>query len=371
MAAVPQKATERPANAVAGAGAAASAKAAVGGGLRKARDRSGSAGAVSRKCSGRGGKGGAAPTAAAARRCGSAGPGADGGGRRQPAAQRPRRNLISSGAGLDESPRLLPLDESGGEAFGAPLVAEPAESKPERFCVDGPYLGPVGIPARGRGGAPAAASEMSFPAVVARMESCASQASVVLVGRLPGLRLRCLNAAPLLDAQSGDLCEVADGVVAAAYHLQKWAAVLAAAGLVVDGPAAARGPPHKPSPCESPEEAFALMHMAASRIMVGIAGVRHGLDAAMKAKGDKAEAYVHGLGVPNRDLRALPPHLETCLARLGRLTSRLRKPEALRDFVPKYFAPVLGRKLAERLLLYLGRDAERVPGLPPRRNTVL
>jgi len=365
MAAVPQKATQRTANAAAGAGAAASAKAAVGGGLRKAKDRSGSVGAASRK-----GRGGAAATAAAARRSGSAGPDADGGGRRQPAAQRPRVNLISSGAGLEESPRLLPLEESGWEAFGAPLVAEPAESKPERFCVDGPYLGPVGIPARDTR-APAAASEMSFPAVVAWMESCASQASVVLVGRLPGLRLRCLNAAPLLDAQSGDLCEVADGVVAAAYHLQKWAAVLAAAGLAVDGPAAAQGPLHKPSPCESAEEAFALMHMAASRIMVGIAGVKHGLDAAMKAKGDKAEAYVHSLGVPNRDLRALPPHLETCLARLGRLTHRLRKPEALRDFVPRYFAPVLGRKLAERLLLYLGRDAERVPGLPPRRNTVL
>merc|ERR1712232_1062722 len=69
--------------------------------------------------------------------------------------------------------------------------------------------------------------------------------------------------------------------------------------------------------------------------------------------GTAAEARLQKLGVPLVDLRALAPHLESCLHRLGRLCVTL-KPRKLRNFVVDYFTPALGATAALRISAFAG-----------------
>lgn len=227
------------------------------------------------------------------------------------------------------SPRLMPLDDNA--VVGPPLLPEPEEHSPEeRFCMDFP-IGTPGMPCRRTTAVTETA--LPFPVLVTRMESSIGQASLLLNDRLRTLHLR-LQKMTFCDSQLDELCEIADGVVAAAYHLQKWACLLS--------PEEGLRKPTKPGHCEDKDEAFAAMHCAAPRIIVAAAGATKGLQKAIHANGEKAEAVVNGIGVPTEDIRALAPHLEALVFRLSRLNARIREPKKDPDVVEQYFAPVIG-----------------------------
>merc|ERR1712157_419803 len=84
--------------------------------------------------------------------------------------------------------------------------------------------------------------------------------------------------------------------------------------------------PSKPFHCAEKNEAFASMHSAATRIIVGAAGACKGLKKHVEDEGDKAEATVNRSGVPTKDIQALVPHFEATIFRLSRLSSRLVIP---------------------------------------------
>lgn len=242
------------------------------------------------------------------------------------------------------SPRLMSIDD-GIEVVGATLLPDVDERPPERFCIDGPCIDIPGMPSRRSTGVHM--SLLSFPMLVTRLEQAVTQASVMLCERLNSLRAVWQSSGyRLTDSQLTDMCDLADGIAAASYHLQKWAAVLSGAG--------AHAMPLKPSRCQDADEAFAVMHSATPRILVGAGESQKGLAAVIKAHGADAEGHVNKLGVPTKDLRMMGPHLEIIVGRLGRLSSRIRaERQRLREFIPSYFAPVLGPKLAEHLLVYL------------------
>jgi len=212
----------------------------------------------------------------------------------------------------EKSPRLLPFDD--GMAVGAPLLPQPEEHGPEeRFCMDGPVIQIPGMPAR----RPATQGDgvLPFPTLVTRMESSVSQASLLLNDRLRTLHGR-VQKATLSDLQISELCEIADGVCAAAYHVRKWAAALAPSDEGMQKPA-------KPGNCEDKDEALAVMHLATSHIIVASACVCKCLRKAITDHCDKAEATVNRIGVPTHDVRALAPHLEAVLCRLSRLSAKV------------------------------------------------
>lgn len=238
------------------------------------------------------------------------------GGYAPPAAPVPHKHVTRMlGADGEESPRLIPADDS--VMVGAPLLPEPEDNAPEeRFCVDGPVIATPGMPARRS--AAAVVTVVPFSTLVTRMETSVGQAALLLNDRLRTLSLRATNTV-LSGENLHELCEVADGVTAAAYHVQKWAALLAPAEENLRKPS-------KPGNCEEQAEAFAAMHCASPRILVAAAGANKGFLKAIKDHGEKAEASVNRTGIPTEDIRALGPHLEAVLHRLSRLSSKVRDP---------------------------------------------
>jgi len=166
------------------------------------------------------------------------------------------------------------------------------------------------------------------------------QASLLLSDRLRALKSKCQAGSKLSSAQEEELCGVADGVAAASYHVAKWAFLLRPKG---DTQAMK---PSKPPRNESTEEAFASVHFSLPRLMVSASEAQRGLTAAVKTR-------LRVQGIPAEDVRAIVPHLERLLLRLGRLSSSLRLPENPRQFIPRYFAPAIGWKPAKMLLQYL------------------
>merc|ERR1719443_2401533 len=65
------------------------------------------------------------------------------------------------------------------------------------------------------------------------------------------------------------------------------------------------------------------MHSATARISVGVAGAYKGMKNKIQEEGEKAEVAVNRIGVPTEDIRALVPHFEATIFRLGRLSARL------------------------------------------------
>jgi len=173
------------------------------------------------------------------------------------------------------------------------------------------------------------------------------QASLLLSDRLRALKSKCQAGSKLSSAQEEELCGVADGVAAASYHVAKWAFLLRPKG---DTQAMK---PSKPPRNESTEEAFASVHFSLPRLMVSASEAQRGLTAAVKAHGAGTETRLRVQGIPAEDVRAIVPHLERLLLRLGRLSSSLRLPENPRQFIPRYFAPAIGWKPAKMLLQYL------------------
>lgn len=250
---------------------------------------------------------------------------------------------------MEESPRLYSFD-AGETVLTAPLLPPPqaplAEGeKEERFCVGGPDISSCGQPRKST----SVNTAMSFADVVARMEAAMGQASLLLNDRLRTLQSRC-QGVTLPPAQATEICEIADGVAAAAYHAQKWAFALRSQVPKLD---IQDTKPTRPYPCESPEEAFAALHITLPRLMVNSTLAQNALGMIVKAHGEAAEAKVVACGVSLQDLRALAPHLERLVLRLGRLSTAVRAAPTLREFVPEYFRPILGRKLAYSLLGYL------------------
>lgn len=259
---------------------------------------------------------------------------------------------------LDEfSPRLAKAEP--GDHTGAPLLPppKPKEDKDggheDRFCTAGPTMEGMGAKQQLSGNA----EEMTFPELVQRLEAAMGQASLLMNDRLRSLQHRVIGqGAHLTDPQEKELCEIADGIASAAYHVQKWAHAL-----TPKGPAAATNAPSKPSKpshCADAEEAFASVRFLLPKLMVSAAEAHKGLVNAEKEHGDKVEKKVRQAGVPIEDLRAIAPHLERIIARLGRLVGSVKPAPSLRTFIPDYFAPVLGgpvhgRKLAMRILPFI------------------
>eukprot|EP00747_Dinoflagellata_sp_TGD_P219145 gnl/TRDRNA2_/TRDRNA2_91308_c0_seq1.p1 gnl/TRDRNA2_/TRDRNA2_91308_c0~~gnl/TRDRNA2_/TRDRNA2_91308_c0_seq1.p1 ORF type:complete len:358 (-),score=32.53 gnl/TRDRNA2_/TRDRNA2_91308_c0_seq1:76-1149(-) len=249
---------------------------------------------------------------------------------------------VSNGLGVvspdsEESPRLW----AGGHSkeHGAPLLAEAAKTDqpPERFCVTGAISDCPGAGRRGGLQTPTA-----YPDIVARFEAGIRQASIVLSDRFSELQRKWKLCMPVTGPCSIELCEIADGLGAAAYHVQKWASLLSHSKL-----------PIRPICCTDPSEAFATFHCSLPRFMVTSVDVSRGLCTAVAEHGPQAELHVQGLGIPTADLQALLPHLEHIAGRIHRLLPKLR-PTAYRNFVLDYFGPSLSRDIAKRLLPFLG-----------------
>merc|ERR1711920_417317 len=166
----------------------------------------------------------------------------------------------------------------------------------------------------------------------------------LLNDRLRTLKDKCYNA-NLGEAQQAELCEISDGVGSAAYHVQKWAYVRGRPGQFQR--------PTKPSRSDRVEEAFAAVHFSLPKLLVNTTEAYKLLDAIAKVHGDRSEAHVKSLGVSPDDVRAIVPHLERLLLRLGRLSTAIKADRPLSAFIPEYFAPAIGLKLARGLVPYL------------------
>lgn len=241
------------------------------------------------------------------------------------------------------SPRLLSLETSGCEPVGAALLLQPSSCEPEdRFCTAGPNIDGPGSMARKSSAAGVAA--LTFAELVMRLETAMGRASLLLNDRLGTLKHKYCNG-HLSRVQETELCDVADRLCTAAYHVQKWAYLLKPKSEQAKKPS-------KPTQIESTEEAFSAVHFSLPRLIIGAAEAHHGLADVVKVHGTGAEDRVRLLGIPIEDLWAIVPHLERLLLRLGRLSSSL-KAESLRDFIPKYFGRAIGSKPARQLLKYL------------------
>lgn len=313
-----------------------------------------------------------------------------------PSQRKGARFLISSApaGGLydDFSPRLLGVDTASGgcEPTGAPLLPPPPVASgetEERFCTAGPNLDGPATGGRIKG-LPSTAG-MTFPQLIQQLEAATGQASLLLNDRLRSTQQRCRQIT-LSRQQEDELCEIADGISAAAYHVQKWAYSLQSVIVLTtpiptqppssrnrskaahyavlsqpltpvsdasshDDQCTSRRPP-KPNKCEQAEEAFATVHYALPRLMVSASEAQKGLQALIKAHGDGAELHVRKLGIPVQDLRALVPHLERLISRLGRFSSSLRPDRQFRDFLHEHFSPCIGPKAARLTAMYVLGD---------------
>lgn len=184
----------------------------------------------------------------------------------------------------------------------------------ERFCTGGPDIGSCGQSRRSDN---ASLRSLTLSEVVARLESTVGQASLLLNDRLRTFQARAKGNA-LTPQHEREVCAIADGIMAASYHMQKWAFLLQPKG------SDKLRRPIRHSPCDRSEEALAMLHVALPRITFSVTEACKGLASHMKAHGDAAEKKLRELGAPSEDLRAVGPHLERLVYRLGSLCSDLR-----------------------------------------------
>lgn len=253
-------------------------------------------------------------------------------------------------AEVEYSPRLTPFD-APMEGIGAALLPELAHDDGEKFCTTAPVVGDEGVRRSSRISAMNARS-VSIWDTASRIDNFVAQATLLLSERVAGLRSRVRNAT-MVEHQSVELCDIADGVAAASYHLQKWIAVLDTYG----NPR----PAQRPSHVESPEEAFAVLHTMLPRLSMSAKEAQRCFAAAAgnsagRVPGQTDEDRVRQLGVPPEDLRAFGPHLERLVARVGRLSSTLRviSNKEYCEFVVKHFQLALGDKTARTIVAFLG-----------------
>lgn len=240
-------------------------------------------------------------------------------------ASKPQPAAIQSSilAGFEEppSPKLIPVDFQEVHNAG-PLLPPPAHGseQEERFCTGGPDISSCGQVRRSDA---AAVSNLTLPEVIARLEPAVGQASLLLNDRLRTFQARAQGKV-LSAHQVQEIMSITDGVMAAAYHLQKWAFLLQPKGGELRQPT-------RQGHCESLEEAMALLHVAVPRITFAVAEAGRGLEAALKASGANIERKLRTVGISSLDLRAVGPHLEKIVFRLGSLSSDIRNAPKRED----------------------------------------
>lgn len=249
----------------------------------------------------------------------------------------------------ESSPRLQHID-TGEPLTGAPLLppTPTGSESEERFCVGGPDLGSCGQIRRSNS---LNTSVATFAELTARLEAALGQASLLLNDRLRSLQNRMNAGYTLPPAQQAELLEVADGVSTAAYHMQKWAHIF---------DSGSTQKPTIPGKCEEVDEAIAMVHYGLPKLMVHGSTAQNGLNAAIKKHGTMAEEKVRTQGIDIEDIRALAPHLERLVMRLGRISSSMQRGRSFREFIIEYFEPRLGRKVADHLATFI--DAQGCRG---------
>lgn len=152
---------------------------------------------------------------------------------------------------LCASPQLLPAPPGALDTFLRVTARASADNPESRFCTHAPRLEFGGaVENRGR-----RQLKCSLRVFASRLHTSVSQACVLLLERLSTLKACLVN---LDHAASGQLLELASGVQAASYHMQKWSVALALEGAL----------PSLPSRPDNAEEAMAILHLAVPRVMI-------------------------------------------------------------------------------------------------------
>lgn len=227
------------------------------------------------------------------------------------------------GAGDDDalSPKLMQLPEGGAFSgfFGSALMP-PNEEAAGRFCTEAPKLefgGPMSQADSGDG------NRVPLRQFAARLQSAIAQAATLLMDRHQSLT----KQSPEFTAtQDEEMMKLSYGVQAASYNVQKWAAALGHGD----------GPPFRPPPPQSVEEALAMMNMALPRLVVASSNLQAGLrelvpptavsgdhmtaeelqEAAAAEKQEaeqRAEEELNKLGITIDELYSILPHMEHCI----------------------------------------------------------
>lgn len=223
------------------------------------------------------------------------------------------------------------------------MMADPAKKPEPRFCIGGPVMDIPGAGARQDTGLNG--HTVPLAKLVSRLDATMGQTALLLSERMRVVehKLATCSSAPS-DAQCTELCVIADGVAAAAYHVRKWA--------VLQEPHRSKRPP-KPSPCENVEEAFATMKSVVPRLMVSATDAQRVLLAIVGPEEDTASKRLEDLGVAVEDIRALSPHLEILVARLTRFGSKIGKAPGVHVFTVTHFSPTMGEKAALNIASFL------------------
>lgn len=137
----------------------------------------------------------------------------------------------------------------------------PNEETAGRFCTEGPKLefgGPISQADAG------AATRVPLRQFAQRLQSAIAQAATLLVDRHQSLTRQSSDFTPTQDEE---MIKLSYGVQAASYNVQKWAFALGHGD----------GPPFRPPPPQTVEEALAMMNMSLPRLVVGASNLQAGL----------------------------------------------------------------------------------------------
>eukprot|EP00931_Biecheleriopsis_adriatica_P093025 TRINITY_DN66779_c0_g1_i1.p1 TRINITY_DN66779_c0_g1~~TRINITY_DN66779_c0_g1_i1.p1 ORF type:complete len:340 (-),score=83.25 TRINITY_DN66779_c0_g1_i1:39-1010(-) len=234
------------------------------------------------------------------------------------------------------SPRLLPAPDGAFASFLGGTLMPPTEETLGRFCTEGPKLEFGGPMARDTGGE----TKIPLRQFAMRLQSAIAQAATLLLDRLKTLKSCDSNGFNALQSQ--ELLLLSQGVQAASYYLQKWAACLDSSSM----------PPFKPPAATTTEEALAMMNVSLPRLIVASSSLQAGLQALIprvelpegpedpteeelelqleaeaKAKEEaeaKAAEKLRGRGIPPEMLFHVVPHLEQLIYQASCVINSLR-----------------------------------------------
>jgi len=181
----------------------------------------------------------------------------------KPASPKKKPLHFKLGLGGDDapSPKLMPLPEGAFSGFFGSALMPPPEEAAGRFCTEGPKLefgGPMSQADSGTG------SRVPLRQFAGRLQSAIAQAATLLMDRQQSLTKKSPDFSHM---QGQEMMKLSDGVQAASYHVQKWATLLGHGD----------GPPFKPTPSTTVEEALSMMNMALPRLVVASSNLQTGL----------------------------------------------------------------------------------------------
>eukprot|EP00913_Durusdinium_trenchii_P025613 g24040.t1 len=145
----------------------------------------------------------------------------------------------------------MPLPEGAFSGFFGSALMPPNEETAGRFCTEGPKLefgGPISQADAG------AATRVPLRQFAQRLQSAIAQAATLLVDRHLSLTRQSSDFTPTQDEE---MIKLSYGVQAASYNVQKWAFALGHGD----------GPPFRPPPPQTVEEALAMMNMSLPRLV--------------------------------------------------------------------------------------------------------